>query len=68
MPEQLLARGDRVIGTIRTAGDTGRLAEPRGRSPEIFHPPALDMRNTPPIRRVADRSFARLYGTDKGAS
>jgi NAD(P)-dependent dehydrogenase (short-subunit alcohol dehydrogenase family) len=59
LTEQLLARGDRVIGTIRVAGDRSTVADLITRYPELFDAEALEMRDTPAIRQVIDRSFAR---------
>jgi NAD(P)-dependent dehydrogenase (short-subunit alcohol dehydrogenase family) len=59
MTEQLLARGDRVTGTIRIAGDRSTVADLIARYPERFDAETLEMRDTPAIRQVMDRSFAR---------
>jgi NAD(P)-dependent dehydrogenase (short-subunit alcohol dehydrogenase family) len=54
---QLLARGDRVVGTVR---DTGKVADLRGQYPETFHAEALDVTDTAAIREVVERAFAQL--------
>jgi NAD(P)-dependent dehydrogenase (short-subunit alcohol dehydrogenase family) len=51
---QLLARGDRVIGTVR---DTGKVAELAARYPDSFHVETLDLRDTAAIRPLVDRVF-----------
>jgi NAD(P)-dependent dehydrogenase (short-subunit alcohol dehydrogenase family) len=64
MTEQLLTRGNRVIGTIRTAEDAGRVADLLERHPETFHPEVLDVRDTRAIGEVVNRSFAQLGRID----
>jgi NAD(P)-dependent dehydrogenase (short-subunit alcohol dehydrogenase family) len=53
---QLLARGDRVVGTVR---DTGKVADLREQYPETFRAEVLDMTDTAAIREVVERSFAQ---------
>jgi NAD(P)-dependent dehydrogenase (short-subunit alcohol dehydrogenase family) len=54
---QLLARGDRVVGTVR---DTGKVADLREQYPKTFRIEVLDVTDTTAIREVVDRSFAQL--------
>jgi NAD(P)-dependent dehydrogenase (short-subunit alcohol dehydrogenase family) len=61
LTQQLLAHGDRVVGTIR---DTGKVADLRERYPETFHGEVLDVTDTTAIREVVERSFARLGRID----
>ena len=61
LTDQLLARGDRVVGTVRDAGKVADLVE---RYPEAFHAEMLDVTDTAAIREVVDRSFARLGRID----
>jgi len=64
LTEQLLASGDHVVGTIRTVGDTSKVADLIERYPASFRPEALDLRETALIRQVADRAFAKLGRID----
>ncbi len=57
MTEQLLARGDKVIGTVRDTGKTADLAQ---RYPELFRVEVLDETDMVAIRQVVDRSFAQV--------
>lgn len=57
MAEKLLARGDRVLGTVRTAAAVDDLA--RG-YPDHFRSAVLDLTEFPEIRPVVDRAFAAL--------
>jgi len=61
LTEQLLERGDRVIGTVR---GTGKVADLLERYPETYHTELLDVTNTAAIREVVDRSFAQLGRID----
>jgi NAD(P)-dependent dehydrogenase (short-subunit alcohol dehydrogenase family) len=61
LTEQLLERGDRVVGTIR---DTGKVADLLERYPETFRAEVLDMTDTAAIREVVERSFAQLGRID----
>jgi NAD(P)-dependent dehydrogenase (short-subunit alcohol dehydrogenase family) len=61
LAEQLLQRGDKVIGTVRSASKVSDLAE---RYPEAFHVELLDLTDTPAIRKVVERSFARFRRID----
>jgi NAD(P)-dependent dehydrogenase (short-subunit alcohol dehydrogenase family) len=59
--EQLLNRGDRVIGTVR---DTGKVADLLAHYPEAFFAEVLDVTDTAAIRDAVDRSFTRLGRID----
>ena len=59
--EQLLARGDRVVGTVR---DSGKVADQRERHPETFRVEVLDVTDAAAIRKVIERSFAQLGRID----
>jgi len=61
LTEQLLERGDRVVGTVR---DTGKVAELSDRYPDTFRVEVLDVTDTAAIRAVVDRSFAQLERID----
>jgi len=61
LTEQLLTRGDRVIGTVR---DTAKVANLVERYPETFHAAMLDVTDTAAIRDVIERSFAQLGRID----
>jgi NAD(P)-dependent dehydrogenase (short-subunit alcohol dehydrogenase family) len=56
LTNQLLARGDRVVGTVR---DVGKVADLINRYPEAFHAETLDVTDVAAIRGVVERSFAR---------
>ncbi|WP_131747746.1 SDR family oxidoreductase [Frankia sp. Cppng1_Ct_nod] len=53
--EQLLARGDRVVGTVR---DTARVQDLTDKHPDAFHAEILDVTDTPAIHTVVDHAFA----------
>ncbi len=61
LTDQLLARGDRVVGTVR---DVGKVADLVRRYPQAFHVETLDVTDTAAIRDVVERSFARLGRID----
>jgi NAD(P)-dependent dehydrogenase (short-subunit alcohol dehydrogenase family) len=61
LSNQLLARGDRVVGTVR---DVGKVADLINRYPEAFHAETLDVTDVAAIRGVVERSFARLERID----
>ncbi len=61
LTEQLLERGDRVIGTVR---DTGKVADLLERYPETYHAELLDVTNTAAIHEVVERSFSELGRID----
>ena len=54
--DQLLDRGDRVIGTVR---DTRKVTDLIKRYPQAFHAEVLDMTDTAAIRDLVERSFAQ---------
>ena len=55
LTEQLLKRGDLVIGTVR---DTKRITDLIERYPQSFHVEVLEMTDPAAIRAVVERSFA----------
>ena len=61
LTEQILERGDRVVGTVR---DTGKVADLREHYPETFHAEVLDVTDTAAVREVVERSFAQLGRVD----
>jgi len=61
LTEQLLHRGDRVVGTVR---DTAKVVDLLERYPEAFHAEVLDVTDTATIHEVVERSFAQLGRID----
>lgn len=61
LTQQLLARGDHVVGTVR---DSGKVADLKERYPATFRTEVLDVRDTAAIRDVVDRSFAARQRID----
>jgi NAD(P)-dependent dehydrogenase (short-subunit alcohol dehydrogenase family) len=61
LTDQLLQRGDRVVGTVRDTAKVGDLVE---RHPETFRPEVLDVTDSAAVREVVDRSFADLGRID----
>src|SRR4051812_30431436 len=61
LTEQLLQRGDRVVGTVR---DTGKVADLIERYPEAYRAEVLDVTDTAAIREVVGRSFAEFRRID----
>ncbi len=61
LTEQILARGDRVIGTVR---DTGKVADLVEHYPDAFRVELLDVTDTAAIHEVLERSFAELGRID----
>jgi NAD(P)-dependent dehydrogenase (short-subunit alcohol dehydrogenase family) len=61
LTQQLLGRGDRVVGTVR---DTGKVADLAERYPETFRAEVLDVTDTATIHEVVERSFAQLERID----
>lgn len=61
LTSQLLARGDRVVGTVRRPDTVADLAEGH---PDTFRAEVLDVTDTPALRDVVDRSFAALGRID----
>jgi NAD(P)-dependent dehydrogenase (short-subunit alcohol dehydrogenase family) len=61
LTEQLLERGDRVVGTVR---DTGKVADLIDRYPETYRAEVLEMTDTAAIHEVLERSFSELGRID----
>jgi NAD(P)-dependent dehydrogenase (short-subunit alcohol dehydrogenase family) len=61
LTDQLLERGDRVVGTVR---DTAKVSDVIERHPETFRAEVLDVTDTAAVRTVVDRSFAALGRID----
>ena len=61
LSQQLLERGDRVVGTVR---DTAKVADLVQRYPDMFTFEVLDVTDMPATRAFVDRSFARLGRID----
>ena len=61
LAEQLLARGDIVVGTVRNAAKVSDLVE---RYPEAFHAEVLDVTDTGGVRAVVERAFATIGRVD----
>ncbi len=61
LTEQLLERGERVVGTVRRLDAVADLVE---RYPERFKAELLDVTDTAAIRKVVDSSFAELGRID----
>jgi NAD(P)-dependent dehydrogenase (short-subunit alcohol dehydrogenase family) len=55
LTEQLLDRGDRVVGTVR---DVGKVKDLLDSHPHTFQAPVLDVTDSAAVRDVVDRSFA----------
>jgi NAD(P)-dependent dehydrogenase (short-subunit alcohol dehydrogenase family) len=61
MTEQLLARGDRVAGTVR---DTAPMGDLKARYGELLWLANLDMTEVPAIRGVVDKAFQAMASID----
>lgn len=61
LAETLLARGDRVFGTVRAIE---RVAELRARYPDRLHVAALDLRAIDAVHAVVEDAFAALGSID----
>jgi NAD(P)-dependent dehydrogenase (short-subunit alcohol dehydrogenase family) len=61
LTEQLLERGDRVVGTVR---DTAKVSDLVDGYPGTFRPEVLDVTDTAAVREVVDRSFVALGRID----
>lgn len=59
--QQLLARGERVVGTVR---DAGKVADLLARYPQTFRAETLDVTDAAAIRAVVERSFTQLQRID----
>ncbi|WP_053846579.1 SDR family oxidoreductase [Streptomyces sp. NRRL B-24085] len=61
MTEQLLERGDKVVGTIRRPGSVDDLVAEYG---DRFRVASLDVTDTPAVKEVVGRAFAELGRID----
>jgi len=61
LTQQLLARGDRVVGTVRKTENVRDLLE---RFPELFRVELLDVTDRSAIHVVVDRAFSALGRID----
>jgi NAD(P)-dependent dehydrogenase (short-subunit alcohol dehydrogenase family) len=61
LAEQLLSRGEIVVGTVR---DASKVADLVSRFPDGFKSELLDVTNTADVYAVVERSFARLGRID----
>ena len=61
LTEQLLVRGDRVVGTVR---DSSKVADLVEHYPDAFLVEVLDVTDTAAMRKVVERSFAELGRID----
>jgi NAD(P)-dependent dehydrogenase (short-subunit alcohol dehydrogenase family) len=61
LTEQLLDRGNRVVGTVR---DAGRVADLLQQYPDTFRAELLDVTDTRAVHAVVDRSFSEFGRID----
>jgi len=61
MTEQLLERGDRVVGTVLEAGQNAELVERYG---DRYRAPVLDVTDTAAVRGVFGRAVAEFGRID----
>src|SRR5208283_2251339 len=61
MTTQLLARGDRVVGTVR---NTKKIEDLISQYPKIFYPEILDVTDITGLRGLVERSFKQLGRID----
>lgn len=61
LTEQLLARGDRVAGTVRKEGSVTDLEQEYGEQFWVGH---VDVTDTPAVKQVVDRAFAEFGRID----
>ena len=61
LAQQLLERGDRVVGTVR---DTSKVADLTDRYPDTFIAEVLEMTDRAAVRQLIDRCFERLGRID----
>jgi NAD(P)-dependent dehydrogenase (short-subunit alcohol dehydrogenase family) len=61
LTEQLLARGDQVVGTVRKVDAVADLADA---NPDTFRAEVLDVRDTAALRAVVERTVAELGRID----
>jgi NAD(P)-dependent dehydrogenase (short-subunit alcohol dehydrogenase family) len=59
--EQLLERGDRVLGTVR---NLDKVADLSTRYPQTFQAALLDLTDVPAIKRTVTAAFARFFRID----
>jgi len=65
LTQQLLAKGDRVVGTVRNLASVQPLMD---QWPETFHPEILDVTDTDAIAGVVERTFKRFGRIDVAIS
>ncbi len=65
LTQQLLAKGDRVVGTVRNLASVQPLM---GQWPETFHPEILDVTDTGAITDVVERTFTQFGRIDVAIS
>lgn len=65
LAEQLLGRGDRVVGTVRKPDSVADLA---GKYPELLRVEVLDVRDIPALRDAVERTVANLGRIDVAIS
>jgi NAD(P)-dependent dehydrogenase (short-subunit alcohol dehydrogenase family) len=61
LTQQLLERGDRVVGTVR---DTAKVTDLADKYPDAFIADVLEMTETAAVRHLVDRYFERLGRID----
>lgn len=61
MAQQLLARGERVVGTVRS---TAKVEDLLAQWPETFFAPLLDVTDSSALRRVVDDAWQRFGRVD----
>ncbi len=61
LTEQILERGDRVVGTVR---DTSKVTDLLDRYPDTFRAEVLDVTDTPAVHAVVERAFTDLGHID----
>lgn len=65
LTQQLLVKGDRVVGTVRNLASVQPLM---GQWPETFHPEILDVTDTDAIAGVVERTFTQFGRIDVAIS
>lgn len=65
LTQQLLVKGDRVVGTVRNLASVQPLM---GQWPETFHPEILDVTDTGAITDVVERTFTQFGRIDVAIS
>jgi NAD(P)-dependent dehydrogenase (short-subunit alcohol dehydrogenase family) len=65
LAEQLLDRGDRVVGTVRNPDSVAELTD---KYPDLLRVEVLDVRDTAALRGVVERTVADLGGIDVAIS